>query len=185
MVLSRICFGSGLAFEIRKCLEKWRKNKSFCRFFQITPELSILEHSGWSHLLQNKFYLVPNRLFMMQKTFLRKMGPTTNFYNEKLMNHLIETAKKDVFFYMFKVIFCALKANPRQSDFFLLPKRPKRTQKTFSWKMGPPRMFYDWQIMSYLKKTKKNSFFSHFGWYFYVSKVDLEPKRLFLCSKKT
>ena len=46
-----------------------------------------------------------------------------------------------------------------QNDFSLVPKRPIRMQKTFSRKMGPTRMFYDRQFLSYLKKTAEKLIF--------------------------
>ena len=58
------------------------------------------------------------------------------------------------------------------NDFSLVPKRPKKMQKTFSRKMGPTRTFYDRWFLSYLKKTSKTHFWP-FSEVFCVSKANV------------
>ena len=95
----------------------------------------------------------------MQKTFLRQMGPTRTFYNQRFMNYLKKTAKKAHCLLFFKIYFVFQRLIYSQNDFFLVPKRPIKMQKTFLRKMGPTRMFYDRQFLSYLKKTTEKLIF--------------------------
>jgi hypothetical protein len=95
-----------------------------------------------SSIAKKVFSLAPKRPKRMQKPFSKQMGPSRTFYNPYFMSYLKKTAKKTHCSPFLKVYFLFERLIHRQNDFSLIPKRPKRMQKTFLRKMGPNGTFY-------------------------------------------
>ena len=147
------------------------------------PECSKIDNSGviWRKRQKDLFFRHFSRHFLISKANPEPkqilLSTKQTFYDaenifekdgtiQKLLWCIINESferdcKNNIFFYMFQVIFCALKANPRQSDFFYFQKDLKRHKKTFSRNLRPPRIFYD-SSWVFLKKTTEPSFFTIF-----------------------
>ena len=85
-------------------ISRKRQKNSFLSVFQGSFVFQRLVYS------LNDFSLVPKRPKQMQKTFLRKMGPTRTFYDRWFLNYFKKTAKNS-FFGHFPSFFCVSKAN--------------------------------------------------------------------------